>query len=95
MRIGRSPAISSSTCLCLISSLSMPSLSASISIMSMPVECAARQYFAYSGLRSRTTFGHWRDILESSTIMSFLLMLKNSAVSGVPALSVLVAPTSL
>jgi hypothetical protein len=42
--------------------------------------------------------GHWRDILEESeaeSVRSFLAILKNSAVSLVPLLSVTVAPTRL
>jgi hypothetical protein len=42
--------------------------------------------------------GHWRDIFEAceaGRVRSFLAMLKNSAVSLVPLLSVTVAPTRL
>ena len=42
--------------------------------------------------------GHWRDIWadwEAGRVRSFLAMLKNSAVSFVPDLSVMEAPTRL
>lgn len=43
--------------------------------------------------------GHWRDIceggVEGGRVRSFLAMLKNSAVSFVPDLSVTEAPTRL
>jgi hypothetical protein len=63
-----------------------------------PVEWAVRMYLSRRGWCDIISGGHWRDIceaLEAGRVRSFLAMLKNSAVSFLPALSVMVAPARL
>lgn len=63
-----------------------------------PVEWAVRMYLSSRGWWDIISGGHWRDICaawEAGRVRSFLAMLKNSAVSFVPFLSVTVAPVRL